>query len=177
MAALRRICIRLDGRIRERLARIMWKSCNQDGSRVHQSTRSLSFVYLLRLRSLRSEPLLLARGVLSKRVGKVWFLQDISNPCYGNVTRRCLAQMVRIWRDIYCTRFLPLPFPAIYALVQTILWPELLSSGLGLFALPDIQNGAAVGGDAIAEVCIRKPSGAVKSSANMTRFATNQKRL
>ena len=38
------------------------------------------------------------------------------------------------WRDIYCTRFLPLPFPAIYAFNTHFLRPELLSSGLGLFA-------------------------------------------
>jgi hypothetical protein len=43
--------------------------------------------------------------------------------------------MVRTWRDIYCTRFLPLPFPAIHAFNSPFLRPELLSSGLGLFLL------------------------------------------
>jgi hypothetical protein len=38
-------------------------------------------------------------------------------------------------------------------------------------------NGAAIGGDAIAEVCIRKPSVAVKASSNSKTFTIRQKQL
>jgi hypothetical protein len=45
-----------------------------------------------------------------------------------------------------------------------------------VYVMPDPGlKGAAIGGDAIAEVCIRKPSVSVKASANSDTFTIRQK--
>jgi hypothetical protein len=71
----------------------------------------------------------LVRAVLSKESRVVQFLEEISNPCHPNVTRRCLAQMVRSWRDITPEQVLAVAFSGHLRLLR----PEPLSSTWALF--------------------------------------------